>query len=99
MNPNLIKTLLFSFCIFSFLTIKAQQTPAGGTISGRLIDAANNQPLELATVSVVRKADNKPVKSMQTDLQGNFSLTGIDDGVYLFRATYVSYLTFMRDTL
>jgi len=99
MSPKLIKTLLFVLVIFSFSTVKAQQAASGGTISGKLIDAANNQPLELATVSVVRKSDNKPVKSMQTDLQGNFSLTGIDDGIYQFRATYVSYLTFIKDTL
>src|ERR1700743_1004320 len=99
MNPKLIRTLLFSLCIFSFFAIKAKQAPAGGTISGVLIDAANTQPLELATVSVVRKSDNHPVKSMQTDLQGNFSLSGIDDGVYQFRASYVSYLTFIKDTI
>lgn len=99
MSPKLVKTVFFVFAIFSFSSVMAQQTPAGGTISGRLIDAANNQPLELATVSVVRKSDNHPVKSMQTDLQGNFSLTGIDDGVYQFRATYVSYLTAIKDTL
>jgi len=36
---------------------------------------------------------------MQTDLQGNFSLTGVDNGLYLFRATYVSYLTFIKDSI
>ncbi|MDO3641606.1 TonB-dependent receptor [Mucilaginibacter sp. L3T2-6] len=99
MSPKLIRTLLFVFIISSFSLVKAQQTTAGGTISGRLVDAANNQPLELATVSVVRKSDNHTVKAMQTDLQGNFSLSGIEDGVYQFRATYVSYLSFLRDTL
>ena len=99
MNPKLIKTIFFSLCIFSFITVNAQQAPAGGTISGKLVDAANNQPLELATVSLVRKSDNHAVKNIQTDLQGNFSLTGVDDGRYLLRATYVSYLTFVRDSI
>ncbi|MDP9081988.1 MAG: TonB-dependent receptor [Bacteroidota bacterium] len=99
MNQNVIKTIFFSLCIFSFISLKAQQTPAGGTISGRLVDAVNNQPLELATVSLVRKSDNHPIKSMQTDLQGNFSLTGIDDGQYQLRATYVSYLSFLKDSI
>ncbi|MGZ3873448.1 MAG: TonB-dependent receptor domain-containing protein, partial [Mucilaginibacter sp.] len=56
-------------------------------------------PLELATVSLVRKSDNHPVKSMQTDLKGKFALTGIEDGRYLLRATYVSYLTLIRDSI
>ncbi|HEY8929233.1 MAG TPA: TonB-dependent receptor [Mucilaginibacter sp.] len=98
MNSNLIKTLFFSLCIFSFFTAKAQQTPAG-TITGKLVDAANSQPLELATVTLVRKTDNHPVKSMQTDLQGSFSLTGIDDGKYILRATYVSYLSLAKDSI
>lgn len=99
MSPKILKTIFFSLCIFSCISIKAQQTPAGGTITGKLVDAANNQPLELATVSLVRKSDNHPVKSLQTDLQGNFSLTGIDNGRYLLRATYVSYLTFLKDSI
>ncbi len=99
MKSALLKTLFFSLCIFSFLGVNAQQAPSGGSISGKLVDAANNQPLELATVSLVRKSDNHPVKSMQTDMQGNFSLTGIDNGLYIFRATYVSYLTFIKDSI
>lgn len=99
MKQTVIKTIFFSLFIFSFVGLKAQQTPNGGTVSGRLVDAVNNQPLELATVSLVRKSDNHPIKSMQTDLQGNFSLTGIDNGQYLLRATYVSYLTFSKDSI
>ncbi|MEO6977028.1 MAG: TonB-dependent receptor [Mucilaginibacter sp.] len=97
MNPNLIKTFFFSLFIFSFIAVKAQQ--AGGTVSGKLVDATSNQPLELATVSLVSKADNHTVKSMQTDLQGNFSLTGINDGQYLLRATYVSYLSYLNSNI
>ncbi|ASU35831.1 hypothetical protein MuYL_3946 [Mucilaginibacter xinganensis] len=96
---NLIKSIFFTLCIFSFINLKAQQTTDGGTISGKLVDAATNQPLELATVSLVNKSDNHPVKSMQTDLNGSFSLTGIPDGRYLLRATYVSYLSFLKDSI
>jgi len=46
--------------------------PPGVRLPVKLVDAATSQPLELATVSLIRKTDNHPVKSMQTDMQGNF---------------------------
>ena len=36
---------------------------------------------------------------MQTDLQGNFKLSGIPDGAYLLRATYVGYISQIRDNI
>ncbi len=99
MNNTLIKTLLLSFIYFSFFTVNAQQAPAGGAVSGKLIDGNTNQPLELATVSLVRKSDNHPVMSMQTDLNGNFSLKGVANGVYALHATYISYLPFIKDSI
>jgi outer membrane receptor protein involved in Fe transport len=99
MNFNAIKTIFISLCVLCCSVVCAQQASTGGTVTGTLVDAASNQPLELATVALVRKSDNHAVKSMQTDLQGKFSLTGIEDGQYLLRATYVSYLSFVKDSI
>ena len=99
MNFYALKTIFFSLLLLSFISAGAQQAATSGTITGKLVDAANNQPLELSNISLIRKADNHPVKNIQTDLNGNFSLTGIDNGVYLIRATYVGYLSFIKDSL
>jgi len=99
MNFSFTKSLFFLFILFSFLNANAQTPSKGGTISGKLVDAVNGDPLELANVSLVMKSDNKPVQNIQTDLQGNFVLTGVDNGMYLIRATYVSYLTFLKDSI
>ena len=99
MKSLAVKLLFFLVVLFSFLNTKAQQAPTGGTVSGKLVDGVSGQGLELATVALVRKSDNKSVASMQTDLNGNFSLSGIDNGLYLLRATYVSYLTFIKDSI
>lgn len=90
---------LFLFFVLSFITLHTYAQDAGGTVAGRLVDATNGQALDFATVAVVNKADNKPVKSMQTDMQGNFKLSGIPNGVYLFRATFVGYISFAKDSL
>ena len=99
MKSLAVKLLFFLVVLFSFLNTKAQQAATGGTVSGKLVDGVSGQGLELATVALVRKSDNKSVASMQTDLNGNFSLSGIDNGLYLLRATYVSYLTFIKDSI
>jgi len=99
MNFNALKTFFFCFIFLFGVNANAQQSAVGGRIFGKLIDAANSQPLSFATVSLIRKADNHPVKAMQTDIDGNFNITGVDNGLYIFRANYVGYLTFTRDTL
>lgn len=98
MNSRVLLKLLFiTGLLFVAFNTRAQTT--GGTISGKLIDASTGKILDFATVTVVRKSDNQPVKSMQTDLQGNFKLSGIPDGYYLFRATFVGYISFTKDSL
>src|SRR6201996_910431 len=99
MNFNILKAALVSLLFFSFFAARAQQNGSGGTITGKLVDAANGQGLELANVALIRKSANHPLKNVQTDLNGGFSITGIDNGVYLLRATYVGYLTFLKDNV
>jgi outer membrane receptor protein involved in Fe transport len=94
---NVIKTVIFVF-ILSFAVKANAQSGNGATVSGTLIDAANNQPLGFATVSLINKATNQP-KSMQTDINGKFNFTGIGNGSYIFRGVYIGYLTYSRDTI
>lgn len=92
--------LILVTLLFSSTALLAQQPTAGkGSVSGKLLDGANNQPLSFATVAIVKKADNLPAKSIQTDIDGNFKLGDIPDGFYLFRATYVGYATFIKDSI
>jgi outer membrane receptor protein involved in Fe transport len=99
MNFKYALNLLLVIIFTSVITTFAQQVPVKGSVSGKLVDAANNQPLEFATVSLVKKADNLPAKSIQTDLQGNFKLDNIADGFYMLRATYVGYGTVTKDSI
>lgn len=103
MNKLLLNRLFLVLLLLSFFKTNAQQKPGtlqgNGVISGRLLDAGTNQPLEFATVALVKKADNSPVKSIQTDLQGYFKLPDIPDGRYILRATYVGYATFFKDSI
>ncbi|MDB5136064.1 MAG: hypothetical protein JWP37_2667 [Mucilaginibacter sp.] len=102
MNFSGVKNILFAFCLLLAFAVDAQQAPqsvATGTISGKLIDASNNQTLPFATVALIRKSDNQIVQDMRSDMNGGFSLKGIADGVYSVRITFVSYLTFKKDSI
>ncbi len=99
MKSVLIKILFLLPVLFTVFTANAQQADKGGTVSGKLIDGTNSQPLSFATASLVRKSDNHPVKSIQSDINGNFSLTGIPNGLYVFHATYVGYAPFVKDSI
>jgi outer membrane receptor protein involved in Fe transport len=99
MKLTLYKLIFSTLLLLSFFAANAQQAATGGTISGKLVDGANGQPLELSTVTLVNKADNKQIQSMQTDLNGGFTLTGIPNGFYLLRASYVGYLTYLKDSI
>ncbi|MDB5153991.1 MAG: hypothetical protein JWR54_2742, partial [Mucilaginibacter sp.] len=73
MNFSAIFRIVLVFCLPLALTANAQQSPAGsGIISGKLVDGSNNQPLPFATVALVSKPDNKVIKGLQTDVNGDF---------------------------
>lgn len=94
---NVIKTFIFVF-IFSLGTMVVARAQSGATVTGKLVDASNDQPLSFATVSLINKADNKP-KSMQTDMDGKFTFAAVANGTYLLQGKYVGYLTVNRDTI
>lgn len=93
---TLLKLFVFIFLLSAVVDVNAQ---TGGTITGKLVDATTGQALDFATITLLRKADNQPAKSMQTDLQGNFKLTGLADGAYLLKSTFVGYLAFTKDSI
>jgi len=96
MNFNIRKSLFLALVLIlsSSATIYAQSS---ASVSGTLIDAANSQPLSFATVFIVQKNSTQPGKGMQTDINGKFNLTGLKDGAYTLRASFVGYVTVNTD--
>ncbi len=80
MKNNLF-TLLFS--VLSFASYSQS-----GTIFGSLHDA-KNQPVIYANVLLHASSDSSMVKVEATDVDGKFKMSGIDDGNYFLKASYV----------
>jgi hypothetical protein len=73
----------------------ALSASAQRTISGTVVDKADNEPIIQATVSLL-KTDSTLVSNTVSNIQGNFSITAPQDGNYLLRLTYVGYKTLFR---
>ena len=69
----------------------AINTPATAVVRGRIVTAANGQPLHRVRVTLNGGGQNPP--SGVTDTRGEFEITGIPAGTYTLTATRAGYLT------
>lgn len=73
-----------------FMSVAAlAQTTA--TVSGKVLDGANNEPLPYLTVTVLTTTDSTILTGALTDLDGRFSIAGMQPGSYVLRYSFVGY--------
>ena len=66
--------------------------PAGnGEIQGIVLDAATNQPVEFATISLIDPATDKPIDGAVADIKGQFKISKIDAGTYNVAVSFIGY--------
>jgi CarboxypepD_reg-like domain/TonB dependent receptor/TonB-dependent Receptor Plug Domain len=84
LNKIIFKMKHFSiiFCLMLAISGFAQT----GTLKGRILNAANNEPIPLASV-IVKGTTN----GVQSDLDGNYELTGLQPGLYDFIISFVGF--------
>ncbi|HEY3249688.1 MAG TPA: TonB-dependent receptor [Ignavibacteria bacterium] len=86
----MIKTLkVLALCLIISLPLISQQKT--GTITGTIVDKANNQPKEGADVTLLREKDSSLVKGTSSDASGKFTLSELPPGRFLLRANLVGY--------
>ena len=91
MSKNVL--ILLAFILFCVSTTAQNETDSI-TVSGKIIEAETNQPLEYATISFFSKAENKIIGGGITDLQGEFKIK-TTPGAY---DIYIEYFSFMGIT-
>jgi len=70
-----------------------------GAISGQVIDAASNQPVEYATVSVFSRRDSALVTGTVSNEKGEFNVDQIPAGAYRVKISYIGYRTSTKENL
>ncbi|CAN5866458.1 outer membrane beta-barrel family protein [soil metagenome] len=64
-----------------------------GRVSGTVVDAQNQSPVQYATVSLIDTRSGKPVDGAMTDEKGKFSLNRVTDGEYRLEVTFIGFET------
>lgn len=104
---------LFTILVCANLyTAAIAQIPGGGTpsqetavqkgngkISGSVIDAENNQPVEFATVAVLDQKTGKPVNGSVCDDKGKFIINKVAEGTYNIAISFIGYETQTIDNI
>jgi outer membrane receptor protein involved in Fe transport len=85
--------LLTIICLISVTNSQAQPPEFKDVkVSGRVIEAETQQPLEYATIVFFSKRDNKIVTGGITDIKGDFNIP-VPKGLYDVSIEYISYKT------
>ena len=88
-----MKRTLISLLLLLPLVIMAQTS---GTIRGKVIDKANNEPLGFVTVALVPFGQTAPVAGCNTNDDGTFVINGVKEGNYDLKFSFVGYLSDSR---
>ena len=101
MNKYLYKFLFITLTIFiSITTIQLYaQTTGSGKLTGKVVDVQNNETIPFASAVVMDRKTKAIVKTGQTDMNGTLVITGIPDGTFTIKISYVGYQTLVRDSV
>jgi outer membrane receptor protein involved in Fe transport len=77
----------------------ANRGRAAGKVSGVVLDAVTNAPVEYATVALLSPRDSSLVTGTVTNPQGQFVLESVPAGAYRMRITYIGYRNAVKENL
>lgn len=83
------------FVLFSAIVAVVISVNAQNTVTGKVIDNEERQPVIQATVSLL-KTDSTLIGNSVTNVNGIFNLSAKDKGNYLLRVTYIGYKTLYK---
>jgi hypothetical protein len=86
---------MLPFCSLLF----AQKSPENYKLTGNLRDETTGKALVSATVSILKRADNKTLTGSITDEKGNFTAENIPEKVVRVRLSMLGYQTMTIDSV
>ena len=91
-----LKKHITTFSFFLWGICALAQTPKGLSVSGKLLDDANREPIGYASVVLYALPDTTMITGVISDDKGGFSLGNVKPGKYLLRTSFVGYKTLER---
>src|SRR5690242_16353955 len=85
-----IKAILLFFLFVLVRTVVFAQAN-NSAITGSIQDKLSKQPIEFATVQLLRSADSSVIKTAITDKKGRFTLDNVADSKYVLRCSFIGY--------
>ena len=86
--------IAISFTLYSFLMI-AQDQP-GSSISGKLVDKDTEEPVALANIRILQRADSAFVTGKASNADGVFTIP-VRTGSYILHISFIGYTDIYRD--
>lgn len=87
---------LKGFFLFVGLTLTTFLFAQTIFIKGIVTDQQNNQPIEYATVAVLKGADSSLIGGTVTKTDGSFEIAGVKPGNYILKISFLGYQTCYR---
>jgi outer membrane receptor protein involved in Fe transport len=93
MKRGFFLVLLMSWGGYLFAQQPASIQRGIGKVSGIVLDSANNQAVEFATVAIIDPATNKPFDGSVCDEKGKFSVSRLPNGNFKVTISFIGYTT------
>ncbi len=90
-----MKNLILTILLFAISNTLIAQN--GATISGRILDNGTSQALPFTTISIL--LNNQTIGGAIADTEGRFVISGLENGNYLIRCSFVGYADFETSIL
>src|ERR1041385_8682064 len=82
-------------CIFSVaLSQTKEKTEAKARITGTIVDSLSRQPIEYATISLIKHGESEPSNGATSDSLGNFTVTNVSPGAFTVIVESIGYSSF-----
>ena len=91
-TPTMKYLFLTIALFFGVLGLQAQTF----TIKGKVLEAGKTVPIAYANILLLRVSDSTQVTGTISEVDGEFALTSVKEGTYLFKIQYLGYEALFR---
>jgi len=87
------KTTLITLLVLILGSLNAQNDSIVFSAKGKIIDSINGEPIPYSTISIYKQSENKVIKRIAADIDGNFIVVFDSVGEYLISISSVGFIT------